>query len=189
MKVSGQYDHGRYVIKTMAFGRKIKARAFAGRKAVGDAEAASVDEVVRVMRGLLDVRDARELAARLDGVPTQSEFADAFARLEPKILDHHRHMLKAMLVAPDRTLSATELAASAGYPTFANAHDKFGKLARLVAEDLGYEPDRRADGTPIWTLTLATGPDPKKDDGFWRWTMRPEVAASVSAMPFNRPVA
>jgi hypothetical protein len=42
-------------------------------------------------------------------------------------------MLKAPLAARDRTLTATELAAAAGYSGFASANEKFGKLARMIA--------------------------------------------------------
>jgi hypothetical protein len=67
-----------------------------------------------------------------------------------------------------------QIAAAAGYPSFRSANEKFGKLARMVAADLGYNPERRSDGSPMWTLTLATNanPTPRDDNGDWRWTMR-----------------
>lgn len=183
-KAPREHGHGRYVIRTMVVGGEVRARAFLGRKAVADAGGTCLDDALRAMRAALDERDIRRRAARRDGLPTSQEFADAFARLEPEIGEHHRLMLEALLVAPGRTLSATEIAAAAGYSDFKAANAHFGRLAHMIADDLGYEPDRRADGSPIWTMTLATGADPdgREDDGRWRWTMRPQVAACLLGM-------
>jgi hypothetical protein len=127
----------------------------------------------------------------MDGVPSSEEFAEAFACLGSKVGAHHWVMLKALLAAPGRTRTATELAAAAGYPSFASANEKFGKLGRMVAEELGYDPERRADGTIIWTTTLATGvPTSGQDgDGLWRWTMRPEVADCLLQMNVGAPLS
>ena len=87
-------------------------------------------------------------------------------------------MLTALHSAPDQTLTATQLAAAAGYDSYASANEKFGKLARMIAEDLDFQPPRRADGSPLWTATLATEADTgaPTSDGQWRWKMRLEVA-------------
>jgi hypothetical protein len=184
MKASGEYAYGRYVIRTLATKGKVRARAFLGRTAAGDAEGLALDEALRAMRALLDRRDIQRRAMREDGVPTAEEFADAFARLESKIGQHHWLMLKALLGAPDRTLTSTQIAAAAGYPSFASANAHLGTLARMIAEDLSYRPKTRADGSPIWTMTLATGADPNvhEDDGPWRWTMRPQVVECLLQM-------
>src|SRR3712207_5373687 len=110
VKASGERTHGRYVIRTLAAGGKVRARAFLGSKVVGDAEGPSLDEALRAMRALLDSRDAGQRGARENGVPAADEFADAFARLSPQIGEHHWLMLKALLAAPGRTLTATEIA-------------------------------------------------------------------------------
>jgi hypothetical protein len=51
-------------------------------------------------------------------------------------------MLEALLSAPNRTMTATALAATAGYAKFGSANLYLGKLGRMVAEDLGF--------TPVW---------------------------------------
>jgi hypothetical protein len=71
-------------------------------------------------------------------------------------------------------VTATELAASAGYPNFHSGNEKFVKLSRMFAENLESQPDLRPDESPNWISTLATVFD--LNDGDWRWTMRPEVA-------------
>lgn len=183
-RASGEHGYGRYVIRTLAAGETVRARAFLGSKAVADAEGHLLDDALRAMRAVLDDRDARQRGARKSEVPTADEFADAFAQHHARIGEHHWLMLRALMAAPGRTMTATGLAAAAGYSSYASANEKFGKLARLVAEELGYEPERRADGSPIWTMTLATGADPAGhgDDGLWRWTMRAEVAECLLRM-------
>jgi hypothetical protein len=99
-------------------------------------------------------------------------------------------MLKALFSAPNRTLTATQLAAAAGYTSYASANEKFGKLARMVAEDLGFVPDQRPDGSPIWTLTLASAdPNWREDDREWRWAMRQQVADCLIMMNLGLPGA
>ena len=190
-KASGKHGHGRYVSCTLAAGSKVRARALLGSKAVGDAEGPTLDEALRAMRTFLDDRDARQRAAREDGLPTAEEFVNAFPRLDTEITERHWLMLKALLTAPGRTLTATEIAAAAGYSSFSSANLNLGTLARIVAEDLGYRPDRRADGSPRWTTTFATGADPSlcEDDGLWRWTMRPQFAECLAQMNIGHAAA
>ena len=106
--------------------------------------------------------------------------------LPPSLLEYAAAHQKPMRRAGVRNVRTTITLREAGraYPSFASANEKFGKLARMIAEDLSYMPDRRADGSPIWTMTLATGADPRRheDDGLWRWTMRPQVAECLLRM-------
>jgi hypothetical protein len=186
---SGENVHGRYLIRTFSSGSKVSVRAFTGERSVAFAEAKSMDEAITAIGNLLDDRDGRERADRQDGIPTAQEFAEAFARLAKKVGKHHWLMLRALHSAPSRTLTATALAASAGYPSFRSANEKFGKLGRMIAEDLEFAPLRRPDGSPIWTSALATGADPNQrdDDGEWRWAMRPQVADCLIMMNLGRP--
>jgi hypothetical protein len=188
---SSEQVYGRYLIRTLTSGTGVSARAFAGGRAVMTAKDKTMDATLSAIRKLLDDRDASERAARQDGIPTAQEFVDAFARLNEKIGKHHWDMLRALLAAPDCTLTVAQIAAAAGYPSFRTANEKFGTLARMVAEDLGYNPERRSDGSPMWMLILATdaNPTPRDIDGDWRWTMRKQVADCLVAMNLGRPAA
>lgn len=176
--------YGRYVIRALAAPGRVRVRAFLGRRAVGDAEGPSVGAALDVMRSKLDERDVHQCGGRLNGVPTAAEYCDAFTRLDAQIGPHHWLMLKALLAAPGQTLTATEIASAAGYASLASANVHFGALARLIAENLDYAPDVRADGTTIWTMALATGADvgAQQEDAHRRWALRPEVAACLRAM-------
>lgn len=176
--------YGRYVIRTLEIGGNVKARAFLGRTAVADAEGDTHEAAVLNMRQVLDRRGAEQLAARANSIPSADEFVDAFNRLDEKIGRHHWLMLKALYEAPGRTLTATQIAAAAGYTSYATANNQFGLLSRMVAEDLEYHPAKRNDGTTMWTTALATGADPgtERDDGQWQWRMRDEVADALGRM-------
>lgn len=86
--------------------------------------------------------------------------------------------------APSRTLTATQIAAAAGYESHSTTNYHFGVLGKMLAEDLGYEPSRRDDGTTRWTSTLAIGADPDADheDRHWQWRMRGEVAEALGRL-------
>lgn len=173
----GERVHGRYVIRTMVSGGKVRARAFLGREAVADAEGICVDDALRAMRAALDERDTRRRAARRDGIPTTEEFADAFSpRPEP---EDRRAPLAHAGRTPRRAGADANRDRDRRRRRVCLLHGR--ELATRdagVADDLGHQPNRRADGSPIWTMTLATGADPGRgeDDGRWRWRMRPQVA-------------
>lgn len=181
MTKSTEHSYGRYTIRAFATGPKVQARAFLGAKPVTYAEGASIEKALHALRSSLDKRDAEQRDTRKDGIPTAQEFADAFTRLDGNIGKHHWLMLKALLAAPERTLTATEIAAAAGYSSFSSANAHLGKLARMIAEDLDYTPSMQDDGTRLWTMTLATGPGEKgsETDRYWRWTLRAEVAEAL----------
>jgi hypothetical protein len=184
MSSTGEHTHRGYIIRTMVVDRKVKARAFTGRKAVLDAEAGSVEGALKTLREKLDARDAARRTQRRDDVPTAEEFVDALNRVDAAATDAQRRMLRALYDAPGRTLTSTQVAVIAGYTRHMTVNEKFGKYARLIAEDLGYEPATRSDGTPIWTSTIASEAEP--DSGAaaadWRWTLRPEVAEAIARL-------
>jgi hypothetical protein len=77
------------------------------------------------------------------------------------------------------TLTATGLANAAGYESFSSANEKYGRLGRMLAEYLEWDPVKRPDGSPIWTTMIATGGEGDWDDGQFRWVMRTEVAEAL----------
>ena len=186
---SGENVYGRYLIRTFSSGSKVSVRAFTGARSVAFAEAKSMDEALAAIGNLLDGRDGQERAARQEGIPTAREFADAFARLGKKVGSHHWLMLRALHGAKNRTMTATELTASAGNATFRIGNRKLVKLGRMLSEDLEFDPRLRPDGLPSWISTLATGSDMngRENDGDWRWTMRPQVADCLVMMNLGQP--
>ncbi len=92
-----------------------------------------------------------------------------------KILIAHYH-------APNRTMSATQLANAVGYENYQAINLQYGKLGYEIGIALRYTPSESyQDGTPIWTWVLATGRDPD-GGGDWEWTLRPELAQALEGL-------
>jgi hypothetical protein len=187
---SGEFVYGRYLIRTLTSGAaKVSARAFAGGRSVMKTEGRDLDGTIAAMQKLLDERDARERAARQDGIPTAQEFGDAFARLGRRIGQPHWRMLRALLAAPDRSLTVAQLAAVGGCTSLKSAHEKLEKLARMIGDDL--ECTIHPDGSPMWMLILTADANslPRDDNDTWRRTMRQEVAECLVMIDHGRAAA
>ena len=103
----------------------------------------------------------------------------AFRHILPRLSEGHRAMLKAHFHAPDRIITATQLARAAGYHGHGAANLQYGFVGRYLFEELPTPLEIRKDGTPIYTMALATGVDRQGEEHEWRWQMRPEVAAAI----------
>jgi len=90
------------------------------------------------------------------------------------IAPHHWRMLQAHYHAPDRTLTATQMAKAVGYPSFGSANLHYGKLGRIIGEALGWTPLP----DPIVGV-LAEFEKPKRE---WNWIMRSTVALALEQL-------
>ena len=59
------------------------------------------------------------------------------------------------------------------------ANLQYGFVGKYLFEELPTPLEIRKDGTPIYTMALATGVDRQGEEHEWRWQMRPEVAAAI----------
>lgn len=108
---------------------------------------------------------------------TTSEYEKALKSIN--IPDSYMAMLKAHYSAPNRTITVTELAKAAGYPTFGTANLHYGTLGKNIGSEICFKPTVfRKDKTPIWTFVLAEGVIGKESKQ-WEWTMRPELAEAL----------
>lgn len=110
-------------------------------------------------------------------IPSADEYAHALHALEPS--DLVRRMLSAHMRAPDRTMTATQLAEAAGAASHSvtNLHD--GKFGRDLAELLRLPAPEYKPGHPIWTGALAESLDGLPDDPDFRWAMYPDLAEAL----------
>lgn len=90
------------------------------------------------------------------------------------IAPHHRRMLQAHYHAPDRTLTATQMAKAVGYPNFGSANLHYGRLGRIIGEALSWTPLP----DPIVGV-LAEFEKPKRE---WNWIMRSTVALALEQL-------
>lgn len=100
------------------------------------------------------------------------EYAAAFRRIA--VAPHYMRMLQAHYHAPQRTLTATQMSKALGYPKYSAANLHYGKLGRLVGEELGWKP------LPQQTVfVLVTFEKPARE---WLWIMRPAVVLALEQL-------
>jgi hypothetical protein len=184
----------RYLIRSGKVGGTWQARAYRGKRAIGDPLiGATRDEAVAGAKARILERDAEISAERQpDGSPSAREYAEAFDEIG-SLHPNYQAMLDAHLSAPDRLISSSQLAAAAGYANWSAANLHYGTLARRLAEAMNYNPPTRDDGSPIWTYTLATAAgdgdlEPEQlfavlersfDDPHFEWLLRPQVVEAL----------
>lgn len=185
---------GRYTIKVVQQKGEWLARVFRDlRPVTSKVEAPDRAAALQAARtALAEHKAARRDARGTTGIPSADEYREAFTALSP-LAANDLKMLKAHLKAPDHLITATQLASAAGYATWSAANLRYGQLARRLAEELDYDPERREDGSPIWTGTLASWAldgdlDAEQglaslvrhaDNPHFEWLMRPEVREAV----------
>ncbi|MGI8655250.1 MAG: HNH endonuclease [Pyrinomonadaceae bacterium] len=100
-------------------------------------------------------------------------------RMNPK----HYEMLQAQYAAPNRTVTAPQLAKAVGYSSFSPVNLHYGKLGRLLSDELGRSPKRDTDGAIYWFLVLSSGAHGKSG---YLWTMHPELATALEELSIVR---
>jgi len=86
--------------------------------------------------------------------------------------------------ADSETTTATRMAEHVGFENFNAANLHYGKYAHLVAEALGYTPEKRKDGTYMWWMTFSSGNAANEDsmDGHFEFVMHPELRNALLEM-------
>jgi hypothetical protein len=175
--------HGPYTIKTVKTGETWQARAFRGDHiASGIHRGSSREEALLAVKAELDAASAAERAARgPDGYPTVDAVEGGLSRIWRHTTPAQQQMLAAHLGAPGCILTATQLAAAAGYADYGLANLHYGKLGRMLAEEMDWHP-----GTEMWTFALATdanaAPGAEMATGEWKWQLRPEVVEAAGRL-------
>jgi len=191
--------YGRYEIKSGPLAGAWAANAILHKTVVAKAEGATTrEEAIADLKGKLDQMERLALSeCDTEGAPSASVYERAFGHLLPDMSDSYKAMLRAHLAAPDHLISATKLADAAGYSGYEGANLHYGKLGKRVADEIGFVPPRREDGTEIWTCAIAR--DASMDTEYpntsmlealsrkmetlhFEWQMRPQVVQALRAL-------
>lgn len=105
-------------------------------------------------------------------VPSSQQYVAAFRRIG-SLTDGQIQMLRTHYYAPDRTITATEMARATGHEHYSFANSQYGRLGRLVGEQLEYNPMQERLGTLVTF---------EKRQGEWHWLMRPQVAQALESL-------
>ncbi len=104
--------------------------------------------------------------------PSAEQYLAAFGKLS-SVTDSQIQMLRLHYNAPGRTITATQLSHAAGYSHYSIANSQYGRLGRLVGEQLEYNPMKERLGTLVTF---------EKRQGEWHWIMRPQVAEALERL-------
>lgn len=104
--------------------------------------------------------------------PPTARYVVAFRAIRG-LTDSHMQMLRIHYHAPERTVTAKQLALAVGFSSYSVANAQYGRLARLVSEQLDYNPEPEQLGTLVKF---------EKREGEWYWLMRPEVAQALETL-------
>jgi len=82
-------------------------------------------------------------------------------------------------------MTATQLAAAAGYEGYQGANLQYANIAKAIADFAHFAPPKReSNDLPFWTFTLADGYWQKSQQGetTWHWVLRPQVVAALNEL-------
>jgi hypothetical protein len=109
-------------------------------------------------------------------VPPAKAFREAFLALEPRMTETRRRILGVHYRALDRQLTMTQIAQAVGWRSYSSANSHYGRLAKLVAEEVGFSQR----GCHLFTLCTFVRPQEKGDH--WLIIMRKEVADALKSL-------
>ena len=113
--------------------------------------------------------------------PSVAQYKRAFRTIYPKLHPNYLAMLKAHYSAPEHTVTMSELAEAVGYSGHRPANLHYGKLGRMIAEELNYRKERlRGQSNFIDALAIEDPSWNRIEE--WPWIMRPEVVKALEEL-------
>jgi predicted HNH restriction endonuclease len=104
-------------------------------------------------------------------LPSPERYVAAFSRLQSRLSEGQLAMLRAHFHAPQRSLTARQLARAADYPSFQSANLQYGILGRLLREELPYDgPGQQSSSLAHFTKTT-------EDE--WTWVLHEPVVQAL----------
>jgi len=173
-------DYRRHQIVAAAHESTFVGKAWKDGKCVLDVRGESLDEVLIALR----IGINRLLESRADSEPPADAkaYAAALKKILPVLTDGHLAMLKIHYSAPDRCITATELANAAGYANYRAANLQYGSVGKLLWEEIPRRLPIGANGEPIYTFAIAEAGGDTESEDQWVWRMRPEMAAAIQEL-------
>ena len=117
---------------------------------------------------------------------TSEEYAGALLEVEARLGPKNLAALRLQYAAPERMVTAPEIAVEVGYRDHRPANALYGSLGRHVAGALGRRPDGQTETDKRWWAVLSAGHPRTAGLGF-RWQMHAELAAALEVLGWVRP--
>jgi len=149
-----------------------RGRVAKNKKTLADVTGDACESVFQAVKEIVDKKIEEIIGKRGDASPSTQEYIEAFKSIMGDIHDGQFAMLKAHYLAPDRAITATQLAEAANYAGYESANLHYGKLGQMLCDELNLRPK-------VATHAIATDKENGTERGEWLWMMRPEVAEAV----------
>ena len=104
------------------------------------------------------------------------EYVNGLLGISGQMNSKHYEMLKSQYFAPNRTVSAPQLAKLVGYSNFYPVNLHYGKLGRMLFEQIEVSTNRSKNLEFDWFFVLSSGSSSSKG---YLWTMHPELAIAL----------
>jgi hypothetical protein len=111
-------------------------------------------------------------------IPSTAQYVAAFSAIRPWLSAGQLAMLRAQYHAPERTLTASELAMAAGYRSYHGANLQYGRMSLLLRQALGYWDDR---GVASYALSWFIPPG-RAGNSEWLCVMHDEVFQALAEL-------
>jgi hypothetical protein len=108
---------------------------------------------------------------------TAQQYRGAFEKIRDQLTDKQREMLRAHYHAPDRKITARQLAEAVGYPNYSTVNLQYGVIGALLCELLGQEPDSER----LYVLLHFIRPH-TEGNAEWIWRMREPAAQALQEL-------
>jgi predicted HNH restriction endonuclease len=119
---------------------------------------------------------------KLSAIPSTSEYVEGLSLIRSRINELQFRLLQEQYHAPNRTVTATQLAELVGIVSGPGSINlQYGKLGRLFCEKTGFKPSQRDVGTYRWWAVWSNGYEERNPYRFF-WEMHPEVAEALEIL-------
>ena len=108
------------------------------------------------------------------------EYQHALLEIRGRMSESQIRMLEVQYEAPNRTVTAPQLARGVGYTYFSPANLHYGKLGRLISEVTGRTPRTQINGRTVnWWAVLSFGIE---DPAGFQWVMYPQLGEALERL-------
>ena len=175
-------EAGEYTLVARLIKGEYQGALWAGGKMDCQVQGGSIDEVWKKLSDELADRQEARVQKRAGAEPSAKEAELAFCRIKRRLSTGHKAMLRAHLRAPSNNITATQLAAAAGYGGYSAANLQYGLLGAMLFAEMPEELPRRADGSRIMTCVIASRDDQRETpEEQWIWKMRTHIVEGLGA--------
>jgi hypothetical protein len=173
---------GKYTLVARMYQGNYRGFLWHGGKVIENDAASSLDDAWEKVFGRLYEHLSVEAEARRDVPSSEAEAQQAFMNISSRLSIGQKAMLREHLSAKGRRLTATQLAAAAGYKGFSAANLQYGLLGAMLYGEMPRPLPLNKNGKPAMTFMIADGVDNNEGTADqWIWAMRDDIASGLAA--------